>query len=273
MEHSIRPLYSSLLRNEDRITISDRVYLALKSQMSEDKDCMTFLSMVKAQNSLLRTGLIYTYGPNAFTSRLKNIASERAAIIRFIKKSIDAQLINVVDHTQQKAAQKLAFDFNNTICANKMRNYACGSSTAKTILRRCAIKQNREHIKLLGLAAALAKLAQTQKNFMDTYIEKVSTGHEIKNINISKTSNKLLDNLNYLFNHIVLQATLKKGTYIAAIETINVIIKGVVKEARKRKTRKQNKNNETFKKSVDSSVMGCNIMDTSIIEKQVLRVV
>ena len=241
MKHTITPLNSSLLHNEDRIAIADNLYHALKSKLSEDKDCITLLDQVNKDSSTLQTALTYAKRPSVFTPRLKTIVDRRTAILRLIKRIIQAHAGNIVEQRLAKAAHKLTYDIGNAICPNTMRNYNDGSFAADVILRACSMKENREHVKHLGLATAVTELEKTQMNFAEIYAKKVTLGHKTKKLNISKTSSMLLDSLQNLCNYISSQAFLKKGIYSSAVEMINEIIKDVIKEIRKRKTIKQNK--------------------------------
>ncbi len=134
MLHKITPLYVSLLGHKDRITISNRVYGVLISLLSEDKDCLTFLSTVKEQNSALKYALSNVKKPSVFTPRLRNVVLERVVIITYIKKFIETQSLYFLDNKIQKAARMLTFELNHAIRANKIRNYAGGSIAAEEII-------------------------------------------------------------------------------------------------------------------------------------------
>ena len=252
MLSKISPLYASLFGHKDRITIGNRVYDALESLLPGDNDCMTLLTTVKEQNSVLKNVLSQAKRASVFTPRLKNIVSERAAVITYIKNFIDTQSLYFIDNKVQKAAQSLAIELKHVLDANKIRNYAGGSIAAEEIIKVCAKKKNKERVKLLGLEDALAKLVEVQTTFTETYTIKVTTEHENQNINITKASEQLFASLEFLFDYISSQAILKKGVYIKAVKTINEILEDVETIARARKTKHTNHDDEEAGESMQN---------------------
>ncbi len=252
VQTKIIQVYPSILGNNDRTTFSERVYDALEPVLKDDKDGMTLLSTVKANNIALLDALSNVNRASPFTPRLKDIVSERTDVLSYMYKHIRIQKFNILDIKAMKAARMLEFALQQPKKKYRMSTHAGGGRAAKAIIKECSKKKNKEWLKHLGLDVYVAKLVELQSFFSETYTTKVSTEHKKKERNITKASNALFDSLELIFVHIYTQAVLRQGVYTKAINTINEIIEDIVTPARSRKTRASNKSEEEIGESTNN---------------------
>ncbi len=242
-EQKLLPLFSSVIGNNERTTIADRVYDYCYPILTDDKDGMILLNNVKVNNVVLQDAFAGLTRTSPYTPKLRNVVSERTLMITFIHKIIKAQKFNALDTRAMAAAKTLELELQHALRTHRISTYAGGSRAVKEILLQCKKKKNRELIKYLGLEKAIDRLTELQTQFSKTYTTKVATEHHKKDITITKASKKLFESLEHFCDHIAINAHLHKGIYISMVKTINEIIEDVNTLARMGKTKRSETDN------------------------------
>lgn len=255
-EHTILPLLSSVVGNNERTTIADRVYNYCNPILTDDKDGTVLLEKVKTNTVTLQKAFSDVGRTSPYTPKLKDIVLERKAVIIFVKMKIKAEVVNILDPKAMKAAKTLQLALSHALKSHRITTYAGGSRAVKEVLLQCEKKKVRESFKYLKLEPAIDALAELQEGFSSTYTTKVSTEHKKKEVNIKKASQKLFVSLERFFNHIAVSAHLHKGMYIPMIKTINEIIEDVNIIARMAKAKTNGTLNEQLTEEKDINENG-----------------